>query len=216
MHISHEYRARQAIAAGINTLAHPIIQGPVSEEFVALLAATGTPMVSTLTIGEGYGRLVERPEFLDAPIYRDVYEPERIEELRTTVRDTYAARPWTTWMKVMTPVAQENLRLIAEAGGTIVLGSDQSDGPAARRELELMVEGGIPALKAIRIGTLNAAVFLGEEREMGSVEEGNVADFVLLAADPLEDISNTQRVELVVKGGVVVDRRALKLPVNRR
>lgn len=216
VHISHELRARQAIAAGINTLAHPIIQGPVSEEFVALMAATETPMVSTLTIGEGYSRLVERPEYLDAPIYRDVYEPERVEELRTSVRESYAARPWTTWMKVMTPVAQENLRLIAEAGGTIVLGSDQSDGPAAHRELELMVEGGIPPLEAIRIGTLNAAIFLGREREMGSIEEGKLADLVLLAGDPLEDIGNTQRVEMVVKGGVIVDRGALDLPVNRR
>ena len=63
VHISHEYRARQAIDAGINTLAHPVIQGPVSEGFVELMATTKTPMVSTLTIGEGYSRLVEHPEF---------------------------------------------------------------------------------------------------------------------------------------------------------
>lgn len=216
VHVSHEFRARQAIEAGINTLAHPVIQGPVSEGFVALMAATGTPMVSTLTIGEGYSRLVERPEFLDAPIYRDVYEPQRIEELRTTVRDAYAARPWTTWMKVMTPVAQENLRLISEAGGRIVLGSDQSSGPASHRELELMVEGGIAPLEVIRIATLNAAVFLGRERDLGSVEEGKLADLVLLDADPLSDISNAQRVVMVVKGGSPIDRDRLDLPVNRR
>lgn len=216
VHISHEYRARQAIAAGINTLAHPIIQGPISEGFVGLMASTGTPMVSTLTIGEGYSRLVEHPEFLDRPIYRDVYEPELIRELRTTVRDEYAARTWTTWMKVMTPVAQENLRLIDAAGGTIVLGSDQSSGPASHRELELMVQGGIPPLEAIRIATLNAAIFLGKEREMGSVEEGKLADLVLLDGDPLVDIGNAQGVAMVVKGGVVIDRAALDLPVNRR
>jgi imidazolonepropionase-like amidohydrolase len=216
VHISHEYRARQAIEAGINTLAHPIIQGPVSEGFVSLMAATKVPMVSTLTIGEGYSRLVEHPEFLDRPIYQATYEPETLEQLRTTVRDGYAARTWTTWMKVMTPVAQENLRLIADAGGVIVLGSDQSTGPASHRELELMVEGGIPALEAIRIGTLNAAIFMGKERELGSVEEGKLADLVLLSADPLENISHTQEIDLVIKGGKVVDRSALDLPVNRR
>lgn len=216
VHISHEYRARQAIEAGINTLAHPIIQGPVSEEFVALMASTRTPMVSTLTIGEGYSRLVEHPEFLDRPIYQDVYEPEVIEELKTSTRDAYAARTWTTWMKVMTPVAQENLRLIADAGGTIVLGSDQTTGPASHRELELMVQGGIPALEAIRIGTLNAAIFLGLERDMGSIEEGKYADLVLLNSDPLVDISSTQDINLVVKGGRIIDRSALDLPVNRR
>ncbi|MCH7823541.1 MAG: amidohydrolase family protein [Acidobacteria bacterium] len=216
VHISHEYRAIQAIEAGIDTLAHPIIQGPVSDEFVALMASKKVPMVSTLTIGEGYSRLVEHPEFLDRPLYQAVYEPETIERLRTAMRDQYAARAWTTWMKVMTPVAQENLRKISAAGGVIVLGSDQSAGPQSHRELELMVEGGIPALEAIRIGTLNAAIFMDKERDLGSIEVGKLADMVLLSADPLADISNAQQIDTVIKGGRIIDRAALDLPVNRR
>ena len=161
-------------------------------------------------------RLLEHPEFLDQPLYRAVYEPETIERMKTTVRDEYAARAWTTWMKVMTPVAQENLRQIAAAGGVIVLGSDQSAGPQSHRELELMVEGGIPPLEAIRIGTLNAAIFLGRERDMGSIEIGKLADMVLLTADPLADIANAAMIEAVIKGGRVSDRAALDLPVNRR
>ena len=188
---------------------------PVSREFVLLMAARKIPMVSTLTIGEGYSRLVEHPEFLDQPLYQSVYEPETIRRLKTDVRDRYAARSWTTWMKVMTPVAQENLRQINEAGGIIVLGSDQSSGPASHRELELMVAGGIPELEAIRIGTFNAAIFLGKERDMGSIEEGKLADMVLLQGNPLDDISNAQKIELVIKGGRIVDRRALDLPANR-
>ena len=215
VHTSHEFRARQAIMAGLNTLAHPIIQGPVSDEFVQLMANSRTPMVSTLTIGEGYSRLVEHPEFLDQPLYRAVYEPSLIERLKGPVRQEYAARAWTTWMKVMTPVAQENLRKIHAANGVIVLGSDQSAGPQSHRELELMVDGGISPLAAIRIGTLNAAVFLGKERELGSVEEGKIADLILLGSDPLVDISNTQDIKLVIKGGVIIDREALDLPVNR-
>ncbi len=215
VHISHEYRAIQAIEAGIDTLAHPIIQGPVSDDFVQLMASKKVPMVSTLTIGEGYSRLVEHPEFLDQPLYRAVYDADAIERLKTTVRDQYAARAWTTWMKVMTPVAQENLRKIVAAGGVIVLGSDQSAGPQTHRELELMVEGGIPALEAIRIGTLNAAIFMGRERDMGSIEVGKLADMVLLAADPLADISNAASIEIVIKGGRIIDRAALDLPVNR-
>ncbi len=215
VHISHEYRARQAIEAGINTLAHPVIQGPISEEFVQIMASRKVPMVSTLTIGEGYSRLVEHPEFLDQPLYQAIYEPETIQNLKTVIRDQYAARSWTTWMKVMTPVAQENLRQINEAGGVIVLGSDQSSGPASHRELELMVAGGISPLDAIRIATLNAAIFLGKERELGSIEEGKLADMVLLNANPLDDISNTQRIDGVIKAGLIVDRGRLDLPVNR-
>ena len=216
VHISHEYRARQAIAAGLNTLAHPIIQGPVSESFVKLMSATRTPIASTLTIGEGYSRLVEHPEFLDQPLYQAVYTSESITRLKTTVRDEYAKRAWTTWMKVMTPVAQENMRLINAAGGVVALGSDQSSGPASHRELELMVNGGISALDAIRAGTLNAALFLGRDRDYGSIEEGKVADLVLLTADPSADIRNAAKIDRVIKGGVVVNRAALDLPVNRK
>jgi len=70
-------------------------------------------------------------------------------------------------------------------------------------------------VEAIRIGTLNAVIFMGKEREMGSVEEGKLADLVLLPADPLADISNAHKIEIVIKGGRIIDRAALALPVNR-
>ena len=180
------------------------------------MASTRTPQASTLTIGEGYSRLVEHAEFLDQPLYRDVYEPAEIARLKGPVRDEYARRAWTTWMKVMTPVAQANHRQVDSAGGVISLGSDQSSGPASHRELELLANGGVPALNAIRIGTLHGAIFMGKERDLGSIEEGKLADLVLLDADPLLDVRNAQRINLVIKGGVPVDRKALDLPVNRR
>jgi imidazolonepropionase-like amidohydrolase len=81
---------------------------------------------------------------------------------------------------------------------------------------ERMIKRGIPALEAIRIGTLNAAIFMGKENELDSVEEGKLTELVLLSADPFENISHTQEIDLVIKGGKVVDRSACDLPVNRR
>lgn len=75
--------------------------------------------------------------------------------------------------------------------------------------------GGIGALDAIRIATLNAAVFLGKDDELGSIEAGKIADLVLLHADPLQNISHTEDIALVIKGGIVVDRSTLDLPINR-
>lgn len=215
VHASEELTARQAIYAGIDTLAHPVIQGPVSADFVRLMAAKKIPMVSTLTIGEGYSRLVEHPEFLDQPLYQAVLEPAEIAKLKGETRDQYAKRTWTTWMKVMTPVAQEGLRKIAEAGGVIVLGSDQSSGPASHREAELMAAGGIANLEVIRTATLNAAIFLGLERELGSIEEGKLADLLLLDKNPVADINNLKAIRRIIKGGQVIDRKALDLPINR-
>ncbi len=215
VHTSSELRARQAIFAGVDTLAHPIIQGPITEDFARLMAAKRVPMVTTLTIGENYSRLVEQPEYLDQALYQATIDPDELEKLKTETRAEYEARPWTWWMKVMTEIAQENVRMIHAAGGVLVAGSDQTSGPAAHRELELLQDAGIAAADIIRIGTLNGAVFLGLEREYGSIEPGKHADMVLLDANPAEDINNAKAIVEVIKGGRIIDRSALDLPVNR-
>ena len=214
VHTSNEYRARQAIFAGVDTLAHPIIQGPVTQEFADLMGAKQIPMVTTLTIGENYSRLAEHPEYLDQPLYQATVPAEEIEELKTERRKEYQERKWTWWMQIMTTIAQENLRIINEAGGVLVAGTDQSSGPALHRELELMANAGIPASEIIRIATLNGAKFLGKDRDMGSIEEGKIADMVLLAADPTVDINNAKEILEVIKGGEIVDRSRLNLPIN--
>lgn len=104
--------------------------------------------------------------------------------------------------------------MINEAGGVLVAGTDQSSGPALHRELELLAMAGIPTADIIRIATLNGAIFLGKERELGSIEEGKIADMVLLAADPLADINNAKQIVEVFKAGRIVDRSRLNLPVN--
>ncbi len=214
VHTSSEYRARQAIFAGVDTLAHPIIQGPVTEDFARLMGAKKIPMVTTLTIGENYSRLAEHPEYLDQPLYQATVPAEEIEMLKTERRQEYQERKWTWWMQIMTTIAQENLRMINEAGGVLVAGTDQSSGPALHRELELMADAGIPASEIIRIATLNGAIFLGKEREMGSIEEGKIADMILLGADPTIDINNAKEILEVIKGGRIVDRASLNLPIN--
>jgi len=216
VHISNEIRAREAIFAGADTLAHPVIQGPASDDFIRLMRAKMIPEASTLTIGDNYSRLAEHPEFLDQPLYRDTMEPDERQRLKTVESARQKENRWAWWMKVMTPVCQDNVKRIDAAGGIMALGTDQSSGPAAHRELELIVGGGVPPLNAIRIATLNAARFLGRERDLGSVEEGKVADLVLLDADPLADIDNAKRVNLVIKNGEIIDRGKLDLPVNRK
>lgn len=215
VHVSGEPAARDVIYAGIDTLAHPVIVGPISEQFARLMGSKKTPMVTTLTIGENYSRLAEHPEYLDQPLYRAVLNRSEIERLKNEVQKEYAERSWTWWMKIMTPIAQENLRQIHEAGGLLVLGTDQTIGPAVHREMELLVAGGIPALDVLRIATLNGAVFLGLQEQLGSIEAGKLADLVLLNSDPVADIDNAKDIDLVIKNGRIIDRSALDLPVNR-
>jgi len=219
VHVSNERRSIEAIYAGTDTLAHPVIQGPVSDSFVKLMAAKKTPFATTLTIGENYSRLVEHPEFLDTPDYVTSFSAADREEMKTKLRETWKARPWTWWMKIMTPICEENVRKIVAAGGVAALGTDQSSGPAAHREMELLVQAGLTPAQVIKIATHNGAVFLGKADDMGSVEEGKLADLVLLTADPLKDIDNTRAIALVMKNGQPIDESALPLaggPVKRR
>lgn len=211
VHASDEFRARQAIFAGIDNLSHPVIQGPVSDEFARLLGAKRIPMVSTLTIGENYSRLVDHPEYLDQPLYKASLSAQEIKKLKTETYNEWKDRMWTQWMKLMTPIAQENLLKIHEAGGIVVLGTDQTIGPAVHREMELLADAGIPAIDILRIATLNGATFLGREDDLGSIEVGKLADAVLLNSDPSADIDNAKDISMVMKGGQIIEEGELPL-----
>jgi imidazolonepropionase-like amidohydrolase len=211
VHVSNEFRSLEAIYAGIDTLAHPIIQGPVSDSFVKLMAVKKTPFASTLTIGENYSRLAEHPEYLDQPLYAASLSTAERDKLKGQTRAEYQARTWTTWMKLMTPIAQENVRKIHAAGGIVACGTDQSSGPAVHRELELLASAGIPPLDVIRIATYNSAVFLGKADQIGSVQAGKLADLVLLSADPGADINNAKAIVFVMKNGEIIEENKLPL-----
>jgi imidazolonepropionase-like amidohydrolase len=217
IHISNEHNAIEAIYAGADTLAHPIIQAPMSDQYVNMMRVKHVPTISTLTIGENYSRLADHPEFLDQPLYRETLEPEERQRLKTEESATQKENRWAAWMKVMTPVAQDNMKRLNDVGKDIVAaGTDQSSGPALHRELELLVGGGISPADTIVIATRNAARALGKLDELGTIEAGKLADVVLLKADPTRDINNAKLVDMVIKNGAIVDRAKLDLPVNRR
>jgi imidazolonepropionase-like amidohydrolase len=219
IHVSSELRSEEAIYAGTDSLAHPVIQGPVSDSFVKLMAAKKMPFASTLTIGENYSRLDEHPEYLDQPLYAASFSAADRQTMKTKTRAEYHARMWTTWMKLMTPVAEENIRKIHAAGGVVAMGTDQSSGPASQRELELLVASGIKPFDVITIATHNGAVLLGKADILGSVEPGKLADMVLLNADPSADIENVKKIAFVMKGGQIIDESKLPMaggPQKRR
>ncbi len=217
IHTSNEHNSIGAIYAGADTLAHPIIQAPMSEQYLRMMSVKHVPTVSTLTIGENYSRVADHPEFLDQPLYHDTIEADERQRLKTEESAKQKANRWAAWMKVMTPVAQENMKRLNDTGKDIVAaGTDQSSGPALHRELELLVGGGVSPSDAIVIATRNAARALGKLDELGTIEAGKRADVVLLKADPTKDINNAKLVDTVIKNGQIVDRSKLDLPVNRK
>lgn len=77
-------------------------------------------------------------------------------------------------------------------------------------ELQLMVKAGLFPEEALRTATLNPARFLGLERSYGQVAAGMKADLVILEANPLNNIANTQRIEAVVRQGKLISRDSIR------
>jgi imidazolonepropionase-like amidohydrolase len=111
-------------------------------------------------------------------------------------------------------ILQRSLAKLSAAGARIVLGGDtglQDDpfGFAEHRELELMVEAGMTPMQAIVAATRTGAEYL-RLRNAGILAPGNQADFIVLDANPLDDITNTRRIAQIVLKGRPVDRDALR------
>ena len=95
--------------------------------------------------------------------------------------------------------------LLYREGVTIVAGTDDLPGFTLHRELENYVSAGIPPAEVLRIATLGAATVMHHEKELGSVEVGKFADFVLIDGDPTTNISDIRKVRTIVKDGNVFD-----------
>jgi hypothetical protein len=114
-------------------------------------------------------------------------------------------------------VFQKQLEIVGamrKAGVPILAGTDTGNpfcfpGFSLHEELALLVIAGLTPVEALRAATLDAVKFLGLEKTLGTIEEGKLADLVLLNANPLEDIRNTQRIDAVISNGRLFDRKAL-------
>ena len=112
---------------------------------------------------------------------------------------------------------QKQLELVGamqKAGVGILAGTDTSNpfcmpGFSLHDELSLLVKAGLTPMQALQTATLNAARFLGREKDLGTIEKGKIADLVLLDANPLDDIANTKKIASVIYGGQLFPRAAL-------
>ena len=207
---------RQAVEAGIDALAHPVYMTATDNELAPMIAARNIPVSTTLVVLWNIFSLAEDSKHFDDPLYRAMLTPEDRVYFHDVEQQRYKTTTLGKWGKEAFQLASTNVRKLYDAGATLALGTDRTIGATVHQELELLVGLGIPPLQALKIGTLNAAKYLRQEDRMGSVEEGKLADLVLLDADPTTVIKNTRTISQVILGGKVVDRGALDLPINKR
>jgi imidazolonepropionase-like amidohydrolase len=96
------------------------------------------------------------------------------------------------------------LKKLYDGGVQIVAGTDQGNGYALHRELEIYQEAGIPAPKILQIATIEAATLMKREKELGSITPGKIADIILVNGDPVSRIQDIRKIETVIQSGSVL------------
>lgn len=208
VHVSEQSLARQAIEAGTNAFAHLPYLDEIDAHFANLVAVRGVSISTTITRNEA------AVEFYKEPAFAALLTPEKLDAALHSER--HVGTPHAAWMRTLRPIMFHNIRELYRAGAILALGTDRTFGAMPHQELKLLVEAGIPALDALRIGTLNAAIYIGVEDDLGSIEVGKLADMVLLREDPIKDIGNSTSIEAIFKGGKQIDRTQLDVVANRR
>jgi Tol biopolymer transport system component/imidazolonepropionase-like amidohydrolase len=186
---------------GHTGIEHALPVAELYQDFVKLMAQSGTGYTPTLIVG--YGGIWGENYWYQMS---DVFRNERL--LRFTSRGALDAR---ARRRIMVPEEEfyhfelaKAAKRIVDAGGKVQLGAHgQLQGLGAHWELWMLQQGGLTPLQALRAATIWGAEYLGLDSQIGSIETGKLADLVVLDANPLDNIRNSEKVNMVMKGGVL-------------
>jgi len=206
-HVFYLADAKDLIGDGVDALAHSIRDQPVDREIVALMKKRGTHYVSTFTVDESAFVLADHPAMLDDPFLGGALSPEALQQFRSPqYRDKVKSDPNVPKFRAALANGMRNLKTLHGAGVRIAFGTDSGANPARipgwaeHRELELMVEAGLKPMDVLVAATRGSAAMLGAT-DRGTLEPGKRADFLVLSANPLDDVRNTRRLVSVWHGG---------------
>lgn len=174
-----------------------------ADEIIQVLLKNQTWQIPTLTLNTSQARPpYARPEWQES----FEYLPDTTRDQWKSFLESAAKEPvppfrqkYSDWMMAMAGK-------IHKAGVPIMAGTDTpiaflTPGLSLHEELVSLVEAGMSPQEALKAATVNPAAYFGLENELGSIRETQWADLLILSANPLEDIRNTQRIEGVIKQG---------------
>jgi imidazolonepropionase-like amidohydrolase len=210
VHATELLVAKSALRAGADFLVHSVEDEPVDEEFLSLARERHALYCPTLFVIMGYEYALSGT-WQPTEAERRLGDPQVIADLRldqvpSDKLPPRIAKAMSEHREVKPPVvAMQNLLKVWNAGITVVMGTDAGNigtlhGSGVFREMELMQRAGLTPLQVLRSATVNGAKTMAL-RDLGSVAAGNLADLVVLDADPLADVMNLSRASYVVRDG---------------
>lgn len=210
------------VATGIAGFAHMPTRR-MSDDDVRAMKDANVFAVTTLTVRESFARTrLADPALHGEPLVADTTPPWFLAELRTEAARPLGSTEVTAREAAAGALAEagRNAVKLLAAGVLVAAGTDAPypgvfQGEGLHRELELLVAAGVSPLQAIRLATHDAARLLQADGEWGSLRPGLKADVLVVAGRPHERISDTRRIERVVKEGRVLDRASLRFDAGR-
>ena len=194
VHVYYLDDAKGLLKAGVDAFAHGVRDKDVDDEFMAMLKTRPNFVLVP--------NLPDRGVATDVSWLAGAVSPEELKKMQAAATDRPNAQQ-------AFGIQARSLARMNKAGVTIALGTDGGIPWSHHLEMEDMVAAGMTPAQVITAATKNAAEFL-RLKEHGTIASGKSADFIVLDANPLEDIKNTRRIADVYLRGTRVDRGAAK------
>lgn len=199
VHIVTLADAKAVLRLGADIIAHSVRDEPIDDEFIALMRRNHAFYIPTLMREQSTYIYGENPGFLNDPfLTRDGNQAEIAKARDAAFQETMRNDKAGQWYKEHLSVAMRNLKRAFDAGIPVAMGTDS--GPLYRfqgyfehLELEQMVNSGLTPMQAIVSATSVAARAINVFDQLGTLEPGKWADFLVLDANPLDDIANTRK-----------------------
>ena len=189
-HIFDLEDAKGLIRAGVDALAHGVRDRDIDDELIAMFKQRPNLVLTP--------NLPERGVKVDLGWLKESLPPNQYAALEQANTERKIAQQFYG-------IQARNLAKLNAAGARITLGTDGNRPWGPHEEMEDMVAAGMTPMQVIVAATRNSAEFM-RLGDTGTLQAGKSADFMVLDANPLDDIKNTRRISQVVLRGAIVDR----------
>jgi imidazolonepropionase-like amidohydrolase len=221
---AHEFYlgdAKSLLAAGVDGFAHSIRDQPVDNELIAAMKARNVFLIPTLVRDEVLFAYADNLKWISDPFFEAGLDPAALAFVRNSqFVEKIRQDPDIAKYRAGLEMAKKNLKTLYDAGVKIAFGTDSGiptrfPGYNEHRELQLMVEAGLTPMQAIVAATATNAEILKGTKEFGTLQPGRAAEFIVLDANPLDDIHNTEKLSAVWQAGKQVPSVSAKSTTTR-